>query len=454
MLPRWSFADGIFDFSEGSPQRISSGRLFGIVADQICGQIHLGPQLAVPTEALLSRPSGDCYLAQDPNAVVSDLISACVVELDPEFANAALELVLDGVAELGQLGFLVQRGRHRHAPTLLETDLVSWRPRSREAWSCELKTTVQGDLRYSSRLRTSNLRSQLQSEGRWSGQVILVAYLDWLAGAAKPASWRFAAECIGIGHFCNASLDEAWVSLIGQPSLQYAAPFDLDSRLQRAGQVLTQQLQAGSGKLTAPRDKSAVEVAAGHSMLLYRAAILHGVARQEAIAKVLCEGESALLRRSADDAVIALCTACALLSAPRRMNESVSDRSAVPTAACASRGDEDRAPDCQPKLRALVVKLLSAFDLRSDGEYLREPLGCLNQLLKQVDLDHAARANEWRSIEDALGRNTRGPSFVEIGMKRARVGGGGGDSGAGPRERRRLQRVVELEQPGSWRVCN
>ena len=440
MLPIWNFDEGIFDFSEGTPRRLTTGRLFGIVADRICSQIDLGPQLAQPTEVVLSRPSGDGYLSQDPSAASRDLVAACRVLLQPEFAGAALELVLDGVATLGHLGFLVQRGGHRHRHSYFETDLVAWRPRPRTAWSCELKTTVLSDLRYSSRLRTSRLRSQLQTEGCWAGHVILVAHLDWPAGAVAPVRWRFAAECIEEKQFCNSSLDVAWAPLCGYSSAQALAPLDVDGLLERTATAIQLELQAGliAGKLRVPRDRTPEAAAAAHRDLLHRVGVLSGESRHEAIAKALSEGDSALLRCSATDALSALCTVCGLLSPPRKLNDP-----AAPAVASATRHAVDVYPSLQSELRSLVAKLLSAFDLDADREYFREPVDKLNSLIEKISLDQAARAIEWHRITDALG-----PS-VSVAAKREP----GGGSTAGMQEQRRIEKRRDLSMEGSWRAC-
>jgi len=458
MLPVWNFYDGIFDFSEGTPRRLSAGRLFGTVADRICGQIALGPQLTQPEEVLLSRPSGDGYLSQDPEAASCDLVAACKVPLQPEFALAALNVVLDGVATLGNLGFLVQRGLHRHAPTFFETDLVAWRPRPRTAWSCELKTTVLGDLRYWSRLRTSRLRSQLQAEGCWAGHVILVAHLDWPAGAPAPVSWRYAAECIDTRQFCNAALDAAWAPLCGYTSVQHFAPLDLEGLLGQTADAVQRQLQLGpvEGKLRAPRDRTPEEAAGAHREPLYQASVLLGDARHEAIAKALSDGDSALLRRSATDAMSALCTACALLTPPRRLNDPAPGSLGAAVAAVASRNTEDLYPSLQSELRALVAKLLTAFDLGADREYFREPMQRLNWLFGKLDLGLAARAGEWHRIADALRTSVsvaptrahgRGSTAGVLEQKR------GSGSTVGMLEKKRMEKLSDLSMDGSWRTC-
>ena len=128
IVPVWDFNAGIWDYSAGAPEQLTRERLFGSTVDQVCGTVDRGPAMDMPLAVTLSRPSGDAYLAQSPHALPAERVPACTVELEPQFAKAALEVVLDCVDRLARLGLVVLRGRHRHIPTYFETDLVVWQP--------------------------------------------------------------------------------------------------------------------------------------------------------------------------------------------------------------------------------------------------------------------------------------------------------------------------------------
>ena len=383
-VPTWDLEDGILDHTEGSPRRITIQRLFGTVADRVCEMVSLGPDMQVPKEIVLDRPSGDAYLSR---IGMDELVPACRVMLDPEFAGAAFSLVHDVVDALGRVGFIARYGRHRHGATLLETDLGTWRPKDRSAWSCELKTTSTRDLRIAARQRTSALRAQLLSEARWSGHVIVIAYLDWDEAKAVPSTWRLFAECINASLFQYASLDAAWVPLFGYSSSlwQGAEDINLQHHLGRAAEEVQRQVQidAGAGSpVAAPQGESVGAVAAAHRLLLHAACVLVGDARRDRIRSVLYEGASALQRQNVEDIVKALVTSVALLSAPRRCQ----DPHPVAGSIASSGRPEDVAPSLQPALRSLVLQLLSSLDLNNGRDWLAEPLGHLGRLMAKFPL--------------------------------------------------------------------